>query len=199
MLVLAGRLFYHICYTCTMSIEPSTDGPSISLASDTREVPRLVTRLSESEIATVLDLGHVAAFNVSPSPARLSLAWALVCHENARGEAIHNFDIGNVDATDEWYGDVMSLTADEGEGASVHKQTKWLRAYPDAFSGAVGWWRFMADHHETALAAFDSGDGERSADALKRSGYFTGPLVAYRRELRLLAAEFVRRRADGSL
>lgn len=187
-----------------MTIEPSPEGPSFA-ERDTEPptqggiVDRLATRMSEREIAVALDLGHVAAFGVSASPARLSVAWAMVCQETARGKALWAFNFGNVDATADWHGERFSLTADEGYGASTRAQTKFLRAYPDAFSGAIGWWHFMAAHYAAALVAFDAGDGVSAARALKSKGYFTGDEAAYARALRLMAAEYLSKVKEGSL
>ncbi len=188
-----------------MSIEPSpesnfslTDTLPTGAPAVTRIVDRLATRMTEREIAVALDLGHVAAFGVSPSRERLSVAWAMVCHETGRGQVgLYCFNIANVDATEDWTGDIFSLTANEGSGATTHAMTKWLRAYPDAYSGAVGWWQFMAREYAAALTVFDTGDGERSAESLRR--YFTGDMAALKRELRLLSSEFLKRRKDGGL
>jgi hypothetical protein len=190
-----------------VTIEPSpestfnaTDTLPTGAAAVGAIVDRLATRMTEQQIATALDLGHVAAFGVSPSEARMSVAWAMVCHETGRGEkGLYNYNLGNVDAAQGWTGDRFSLTANEGSGATVHAQTKYLRAYPDAYSGAAGWWQYLAEHHATALALFDSGDGDAAGAALKRSGYYTGIEAAYQRELRLMAAEYLAKRRDGRL
>lgn len=194
-----------------MTIEPSPEGPIFASRDDIEPViveapptlrtggivAKAKTPMTEREIATALDLGHVGAFNSSASVARLSVAWAMVCQETGRGTALWGWNIGNVDAAQGWTGDRFSLTANEGSGASTHAQTKYLRAYAGAYAGAVGWWRYLAEHHATALAAFDSGDGDAVGMALKKSGYFTGDVTVYCRALRLMAAEFLQK--SGSL
>lgn len=162
-------------------------------------VDRVRTRMTEREIAVALDLGHVGAFNVSASQMRLSVAWALVCQETARGTSLFNFNIGNVDATQDWPGDRFSLTADEGHGASKRPMTKFLRSYQGAYAGAVGWWRVMADRYSGAFPFFDAGDGDGAARKLKECKYFTGDVEAYARALRLMSVEYMSRRKGGGL
>ena len=186
-----------------MSIEPSPEGP-IFATRDTdpvivasHEVRRERTPLTDAEIRTTLAAGHALAFGVEASPERMSVAWAMVCQETARGKALWNWNMGNVDATSEWRGDRFALTADEGYGTSRRGQTKFLRAFPDALTGTVAWWRFMAEGYPAVLARFDAGDGNGAGLELKKAMYFTGDVVAYCRALRLMSAEFLRRWHGG--
>lgn len=195
-----------------MTIEPDPNGISWAEREDpvTVEPPptlrtggivdRLATRMSEREIAVALDLGHVAAFNVSATPARLSVANAHVWQETGRGQrGLYNFNFLNGD----WLpGDPEArfpLVADEGYGAMTHSMRKFLRAYPDAFSGAVGYWRTMAKQYPSALPLFDAGDGDGAAREMKRLGFFSGNVEVYARALRLMAAEYLERVKKGSL
>ena len=188
-----------------MSIEPSPEGPTFAVRdtlepvtvspADPREVPHVITPLSEAEIATALDLGHAAAFGMNARSACKSIAWAMICLETGRGKALHNYNFGNVDASPDWHGPIFYLTADEGHGAGTHRVRKALRSYERPFAGAIGWWQFMAAHYPGALVAFDSGDGNATVRAL--TGYFTGDKASYAAALVSLATEY--RRKGGRL
>lgn len=189
-----------------MSIEPSPE--STFTATDTLPtgapavgivVPKLATRMSESEIVTALDLGHVAAFGVSPSEARMSVANAHVWQETTRGAHVWNFNMLNGDWLPGDPSDRFLLVADEGYGADAHSMRKYLRAFPDAFSGAVGYWQTMAGRYAAALPYFDAGDGDGAARELKLLRFFTGDVEIYARALRLMAAEWIGKRRDGRL
>jgi hypothetical protein len=160
-------------------------------------VPRERTPLSDDALRDAAAAGHVRAFGVPPSEARLSVAWAMLALEHAHGEALWCNNFGNVDAGAGWQGAAFALTATEGSGATAHPETKLLRAFPDAVAGACGWWHFLEEHDASALVAFDAGDGVGAAIALKARGYYTGDLGAYERALRSLVAEYARRWPTG--
>ena len=169
-----------------MTIEPSPEGPAFATRDTfepvvvaTHEVSRERTPLTDTEIRTALAAGHVLAFGAEASPLRLDVATAMVEFETGHGHALWCFNFGNIDAAQGWTGGRFSLVADEGSGSSTHSLRKMLRAYPSAEEGAAGYWQYLAEHHGAALAAFDSGDGDRVATALKASGYFTGSADAY--------------------
>ena len=184
-----------------MSIEPSPEGPTFATRDifepvivTTHEVPRERTPLTDAELRTALAAGHVLAFEAEASPVRLDVATAMVEFETDHGHALWCFNFGNVDAAQGWTGGRFSLVADEGSGDSTHSLRKMLRAYPSADEGAAGYWRYLAEHHGAALAAFDSGDGDRAARALKASGYFTGSVEAYAAGVASLARSERRKR-----
>ena len=183
-----------------MSIEPSPEGPIFATRDEepvivaAHEVPRERTPLTDAEIRTSLAAGHVLAFGAEASPMRLDVATAMVELETGHGHSLWCWNFGNVDAAQGWTGARFPLTADEGSGSSTHSLRKMLRAYPSAEEGAAGYWHYLAEHHSAALAAFDSGDGDRASRALKRSGYFTGSVEVYAADVASLARAERRKR-----
>lgn len=148
-------------------------------------VPRLRTPLTRDSMRTALVVGHLQAFGVVPSPERLACALAQLCEEHGNGVDVWNFDLGNVDATPDWTGDVFELTANEVLAGHVVLVTKALRAYSTAAAGAVGYWNFLLGEARFAVAvlAFDAGDPAGAARGLKAGRWFTGNEVDYERAM----------------
>jgi hypothetical protein len=198
-----------------MTIEPDPNGISWAACDDIEpvvvDVPptqrtgvgpiveRVRTRMTEREIAVALDLGHVGAFNVTASQLRLSVANAHVWQETARGTSLWNYCLVNLDWLPGDPGDRFPLVADEGYGASAHSMRKYLRSFPDAFSGAVAYWRTMAGRYGSALPFFDAGDGDGAGRKLKELRFYTGDVEIYARALRLMSVEFMSKRKGGVL
>ncbi len=159
-------------------------------------VPRLRTPLSASDLRLALCAGHRLAFEgVEPSPPRLACAWAMAALEHAHGDAVWCFNVGNIDAAEDWTGNVFSLTADEVLGGKRRAVTKLLRAYDGAEEGAAGYWRFLAgERWQPALfAAFDAGDPAAVAHRLKLGRYYTATEASYAAALSALFMEYQRR------
>ncbi len=159
-------------------------------------VPRLRTPLSAPDLRLALCAGHRLAFeDVEPSPPRLALAWAMAALEHGHGSALWCWNVGNIDAAEDWTGDVFPLTADELVAGARVPRTKLLRAYPSAEEGAAGYWRFLAGERwqPDLFAAFDAGDPATAAHRLKLGRYYTAPEASYAAAMSALFLEYHRR------
>jgi flagellum-specific peptidoglycan hydrolase FlgJ len=124
--------------------------------------------------------GHLVALGVEASLERIAVALAMLCEEHANGDAVWCHNLGNVDATPDWQGDVFELRAREVIGGRDVMRTKLLRAYPDATAGAAGFWCFLdAPRFRGVLVAMDMGNAAWAAHDLKRGGWYTGSEADY--------------------
>lgn len=147
-------------------------------------VPRLRTPMTRVTMRRALVDGHVAALSVAPSVERVAVALAMLCVEHANGEAVWDWNLGNIDAGAEWVGSAFALTAREVIGGRSVTRTKMLRAYPDAVCGAFGFWVLLsAPRFAGALAGFDAGNPAFAAYGLKAGGWYTGSESDYARAM----------------
>jgi len=144
------------------------------------EVPSYVTALDAASMLAALGRGHVRAFGVEPTNARLAGAFALASFETDHGAALYNFNFGNVEAAS---ADVPHTRWPRGSG-----DARLLRAYDTAESGAADLWNVLRRRHGAALRAFDKADYPAAAAALARQGYFEATASRYIRALPRLAA-----------
>jgi hypothetical protein len=164
-----------------------------------RVVERVLTPVGEVELYTLAREGHVLAFGVGADFGTGLVAWAHLCLEHARGKAVHNNNFGNQAATPAWTGPVAWLRAPELIGGVRSMHTQPLRAYDSPEQGARGYWLRLAEGYPSALATYESGDGDRVARALKVARYYTEDVEVVARGMRLLVAEGRRRFGMGEL
>lgn len=151
------------------------------------------TPLTDVELYTLARVGYLLAFGVNASYEAGLIAWAHLCLEHDRGHAVWSNNLGNQAATHEWTGPVAPLTADDVIDGHRGPHTQMLRAYPSPEQGAAGYWLRLREGYPTALATFDSGDGDRAARALKAARYYTEDVEVVAHGMRLLVAEGRRR------
>jgi hypothetical protein len=162
-------------------------------------VDRIHTPILEAQLFDVIRLGHLLAFGETCPLLRACVTWAQLCEEHGRGPTagIWCFNLGNQDATPDWEGPIFGLTADEVIHGVREPRHKMLRAYETVEQGATGYWTRLEDAYADALPLFDKGDGDGAARALKRLGYYTGPVEDYARGMRLMTAEALKRFGEG--
>lgn len=157
------------------------------------EVPKVATPLSEAELSAVLEHAHLMAFHESPSRARLACAWAHVAIENARGQKIWNYNLGNISAFGQWPGSYYVIRVAERvqRDPDVWKDVNMrFRAHDEAIDGALDYWRLMGNRYQPAVARFDAGDPAGAAFELSRLRYFTAHADAYARAMSSLYHSF---------
>lgn len=138
------------------------------------EIDRVRTPLSELEVGRALRDGYVALFGRDPSFNVLGVGWAQIALENAHGNAIYDFNFGNITGTGEG-GDYYTLATDEQVKPGVWKNmTMKYAAHPDAVSGARAYWRLITNsRYAPAFPYFVAGDAVNAAIKLHSLGYFT--------------------------
>lgn len=141
------------------------------------EVARLRTPLSEQEIADALISGHKQVFGCAPSTLKLGCACCHIDIENEHGKSIWDNNFGNITGGDQFY----TFVTKEQTSPGVWKELKLhYRAYPDAVSGAAGYWKLLAsDHYSLVLEFFEAGDIEGATRELGRQHYYTANIEPY--------------------
>jgi len=132
-------------------------------------VPRVRTQMSRTDMLVALARGHKLAFGVPPLDPRLAGAFGLCAFENAHGEALYNFNFGNVVA-----GKVGGLHTRGPEPSSAA-----MAAHETADAGAAALWRVLKTQHGGALRAFDAANYPKAVEELARFGYFQAPASRY--------------------
>ncbi len=158
------------------SFIPTELSAPVLAASGTR-VPWVRTWLSREDMVRALARGHLLAFGVQATDQRLAGVVGLCGFENAHGEALYNFNFGNVSARG-----TASLHA--GEGSEIEPS---MRAFATADEGAADLWNVLRTHHGRALQAFDETDYPKGVRELARYGYFKADAERYAKAVPQLA------------
>ncbi len=144
-------------------------------------VPKVATQLGELELAAVLRDSHNAVFGEFPGPGRLSGGWAHVAHENARGKAIWDHNLGNITVgptAGTFY--VIPCRERVKRDPDVWELREMHFAAPEDFiAGGVLYWQTMLAHFESVLGFFDREDMRGAAGRLSDDRYMTAPAGPY--------------------
>jgi hypothetical protein len=138
------------------------------------EVPRTNTPLSELDVARALRSAYQELFDEDPTHEILGVAWSQIALENARGQAIYDFNFGNITGTGE--NGFYALETDEQVAPGVWKRlTLHYAAHPDAGAGARAYWRLITGAHYRPVfdAEFKDGNASGATMHLHALGYFT--------------------------
>lgn len=152
------------------------------------EVARAGTPLSEAGLREALIQGHVLAFRGPAPPNRIGVAWAHVCLENARGQAIWNGNIGNI--TDHKCPAYYVLAVPPPDPPKLA-----FCAHTDPAEGAADYWKLLVQpRYVRALRLFDAGEAYAAGVELGERGYYLDPRrVGYGRSMASLFAEYQRK------
>lgn len=134
-------------------------------------VTRIRTRMSRDGLVIALARGHRLAFGADAVDLRLAGAFALSAFENDSGEAVFNFNFGNVAAID--------ASDRHWVWTDAQGRERRMRAFDSAEEGAAGLWQVLARRHAAVLRAFDDRDYPRAVRALERHGYFEADGARY--------------------
>jgi hypothetical protein len=134
-------------------------------------VAKISTPATEEKISQVLCDSYVIVHGNSPKDSTLSLAWAHVSLENARGKKIWNNNLGN-------------------QGPFSMKQTYYYhlkkgwpyRSFSDLESSSIAYWGVI-NKCPMAMQAFKYGDAARAASELKKCNYYSSSVEAYTKSL----------------
>jgi hypothetical protein len=164
---------------------------------EAREVAREPTPLSELELARVLVKAHVVVFGSEPAEQRLSVAWAQLALEHARGRDIDCNNLGNITLAAGAFGEYYTRVATERTRRNVpglpnrwEKVKMRFRAFHTPVDGAVAYWKLIREQYTEALAYFDQGNGYLAARRLGQSGYMTAESQAYASAMGSLQQQF---------
>jgi len=138
---------------------------------------KVLTQLSQFEIAEVLCKSHTELYGKAPSKNRLALAWSQIALENNRGKNIWNYNLGNQGPfrMDQTY--------------YHHKMHGWpYRSFEDFNSSAKSYWRVI-ENCKMASIAFDKGDPIWASRALKGCNYYSSDQKEYSKVLSSLYYE----------
>ncbi len=127
--------------------------------------PRIKTPISTVNLAYVLRKGHLEIFKTDSSTKRLAMGWAQVALENAQGQEIYNYNLGNVGSrgTVPYY---------------VIGGNKFL-ANNNFLEGAKRYWETLKNMCPSSLTYFDAGDPIGAALQLRRCGYYQADTKIY--------------------
>jgi hypothetical protein len=148
------------------------------------EVPRVVTPLSELDLALSLLDAHLQFFHGPAANLRLEVAWAHCALEHGHGAKLYNFNFGNITAFG-WLGDFYVMHVPPPDPPVLK-----FRAFDTAVDGATDYWRVMSGRYAPALALFDTGNAYAAGMKLKALGYYTANAEAYSGAMKKLAAYF---------
>jgi hypothetical protein len=127
------------------------------------------TPISELELTSVLQEAHMEVFGKPASKSRLSVAWAQIAFENARGTAVFNHNLGNVGP---------------GRLHPYYKQgPARFRSFKTFQEGARVYWEHLRDKCSAAMASFDAMNAQNTAYLLRRCGYHRTEIDLYARGL----------------
>jgi hypothetical protein len=173
------------------------EAPHVQEATEAREVDREPTPLSEVELARTLVKAHVVVFGTEPAPQRLSVAWAQLALEHARGRDIDCNNMGNITLPNGAFGDFYVRTATERTRRNVPGlPNRWetvkmrFRAFRTPVDGAVAYWKLIREQYTEALAYFDQGNAFLAGRRLGQSGYMTAESKTYASAMGSLQQEF---------
>lgn len=155
-------------------------------------VDRRPTPLSPQALSLYLRDAFVVLKGRAPSSNLLGCAWAQVALEHARGEAVFNYNLGNVMAGSKWPGAAYVLRVQEQTAPGVWEFfDARFRAHASPLDGALDYWRFLdGSRWAGAWAAMERGEPEAAAHELKAHGYYTADEARYARALAALFAEW---------
>ena len=138
---------------------------------------KMLTPLSQEEIAIVLCKTHIDLYGAPPSKNKLALSWAQIALENSRGKRIWNNNLGNQGPfrmNQRYY---------------HHKFNGWpYRSFGSVDESAKSYWKIIKKC-KMADITFDRGDPVQSARSLKGCNYYSSDLKEYSKVLSSLYYE----------
>lgn len=152
-------------------------------------VPMQPTPLLEREMAVQFVFSYMIVTGGKKPGSRnlLTNALAIIGVENASGQAIENYNWGNVMADPYTWNGPAWLHPRPQEG-----QPLFFRAYEDHDQGAEAWWRLMLTRYRPALQRAALDQPILMVRELYRLGYVVGHERAYERRAAELAAGYKR-------
>lgn len=160
------------------------------------EVPAALTKTSPEDLRDLLIAGHISAVGEPPPYNRLGVAWAQCMLEVDRGNAIWNFNVGNLKCFKACQENPANLFALVPTGP---KEYPIFRAYVGPVEGCASYWRLLAsDRYAPALPLFDAGKPYDAMITMGECGYFEAPPVAYANAVTAIFAEYRSHWADPS-
>ncbi len=157
------------------------------------EIQRVLTPITELELADALYVSHEQVFGNFPSPPRLLMALSQCALELERGKSIWCFNIGNITAGSSWSRDYYVLHVPPPDPPVLK-----FRAHPNALDGAADYWTFLnGSRYAAALFMFDRADDTDGAFAaamkLGELHYYLANANVYSRGVQKLYNEYKKR------
>jgi hypothetical protein len=156
------------------------------------QVPTIATPLDPETLRDVMIGGHISAAGEPPNYNRLAVGWAQVMLETGRGQAIWNYDVGNLKCPPECQEDQAWVLIPVPTGSA---EMATQRAYPGPVEGCAAYWRLIGASYSQALPYFDAGKPYEAMQALYNGGqypsYFQAPPDAYGQTVAALFTEFI--------
>lgn len=152
-----------------------------------REVRIVRTVLAPQAAAGLLSAAWERIRGTPPSDLQLSIMLAQWAVETGTGEGMYNFNYGGIKASGS--SSYFNGATHEGDGAARVATRANFHAYGSAEEGADGYVGLLLRRYSTALDSIESAPNSDAAatafvEEARRSGYFTGNLASYQRNVR---------------
>ena len=154
-----------------------------------------LTKATPDDLRDLLIQGHLSAGAELPSYQRLGVGWAQVMIEVRRGEAMWNWNAGNLKCFKSCRDAPQNLWTVLPEVDA--KEYPFQRAYGGPVEGFAAYWRLIGGkRYASTLPLFDAGKPYEAMMRLGKLGYFEAEPVGYARTVEKLYAEYRRRWSD---